>query len=85
MVKNAEDVASEILKFCPSPSLLTKQEIVPFLENEYVLSMFSITLYHSLTSITNNITGTDSQQAFELSRLFVTSQARSRISSRTKM
>ena len=37
MVKNAEDVASEILKFCPSPSLLTKQEIVPFLENEYVL------------------------------------------------
>ena len=36
MVKSAEDVASEILKFCPSPSLLTKQEIVPFLENEYV-------------------------------------------------
>ena len=38
MVKNAEDVASEILKFCPSPSLLSKEELVPFLENEYGLT-----------------------------------------------
>ena len=38
MVKSAEDVADEILKFCAYPPLLSKQEIVPFLENEYGLT-----------------------------------------------
>ena len=69
MVKSAEDVASEILKFCPSPSLLTKQEIVPFLENEYVCvcvfvrrSLSSMTSTNKQTINTKQTPNTKTQQ-----------------------